>query len=181
MKSVAVLLLAVLVAGIPGGAGATGVKITVNSGGDIPPGQFPQNAMFRGDIARDPRQQYPDPRQQYPDPRQQYPDPRQQYPDPRQQNLDRRQQNLDPRQQPNIVHRSPVPVVVITQPVYLAAPQICVVPGYWAYAWVPQSYVSNVWVPGYYNYDALWVEGHYEPRGYTWGYYQPYWVPERAC
>ena len=167
MKSVAVLLLAVLVAGIPGGAGATGVKITVNSGGDIPPGQLPQNAMFRGDIARDPRQQYPDPRQQYPD--------------PRQQNLDRRQQNLDPRQQPNIVHRSPVPVVVITQPVYLAAPQICVVPGYWAYAWVPQSYVSNVWVPGYYNYDALWVEGHYEPRGYTWGYYQPYWVPERAC
>ena len=167
MKSVAVLLLAVLVAGIPGGAGATGVKITVNSGGDIPPGQLPQNAMFRGDIARDPRQQYPDPRQQYPD--------------PRQQNLDRRQQNLDPRQQPNIVHRSPVPVVVITQPVYLAAPQSCVVPGYWAYAWVPQSYVSNVWVPGYYNYDALWVEGHYEPRGYTWGYYQPYWVPERAC
>ena len=167
MKSVAVLLLAVLVAGIPGGAGATGVKITVNSGGDIPPGQLPQNAMFRGDIARDPRQQYPDPRQQYPD--------------PRQQSLDRRQQNLDPRQQPNIVHRSPVPVVVITQPVYLAAPQSCVVPGYWAYAWVPQSYVSNVWVPGYYNYDALWVEGHYEPRGYTWGYYQPYWVPERAC
>ena len=41
MKSVAILLLAVLVAGIPGGAGATGVKITVNSGGDIPPGPPP--------------------------------------------------------------------------------------------------------------------------------------------
>ena len=89
-------------------------------------------------------------------------------------------------QKPNVGHKPhhirPVPpVVVIPQPIYFVAPQRCVVPGYWNYAWVPQSYVTNEWVPGYYNYDALWVEGHYEPRGYTWGYYQPYWVPERAC
>ena len=63
---------------------------------------------------------------------------------------------------------------------YVAAPS-CVVPGFWAYAWVPQSYASSVWVPGYYDYDALWVEAHYESRTYTSGYYQPYWVPDRAC
>ena len=55
------------------------------------------------------------------------------------------------------------------------------VQGYWAYTWVPQSYAENVWVPSYYNYDAVWVEGHYESRSYSGGYYQPYWVPERAC
>jgi hypothetical protein len=27
----------------------------------------------------------------------------------------------------------------------------------------------------------VWVEGHYESRSYSGGYYQPYWVPERAC
>jgi hypothetical protein len=159
VKIVAILLLVVLAAGIPAGAGATGVKITVNGSSDIPQGQLQQNAMTRGDLARDPRQGYPDPRQQYPDPR---------------------QQNPDRRQHPSF-SRPVTPVIVITQPVYLAAPQTCVVSGYWAYAWVPQSYVSNVWVPGYYNYDALWIEGHYEPRADTWGYYQPYWVPERTC
>jgi hypothetical protein len=83
-------------------------------------------------------------------------------------------------QKPN--HLRPVPpVVVIPQPIYFVAPQRCVVPGYWNYAWVPQSYVTNEWVPGYYNYDAVWIEPHYEPRGDTWGYYQPYWVPERYC
>ena len=73
------------------------------------------------------------------------------------------------------------PVVVIPQPIYLVAPQRCVVPGYWNYAWVPQSYVTNGGVPASYHYDAVWIEPHYEPRTYTWGYYQPYWVPERAC
>jgi len=160
VKIVAILLLVVLAAGIPAGAGATGVKITVNGGSDTPQGPLQQNAMTRGDLARDPRQGYPDPRQQYPDPR---------------------QQNPDPRQHPSFVPRPVTPVIVITQPVYLVAPQACVVPGYWAYTWVPQSYVSNVWVPGYYNYDALWIDGHYEPRAYTWGYYQPYWVPDHAC
>src|SRR5215467_338908 len=162
MKTAAVLLLAVLATGIPAGAGAAGLKGTVNGGGD------------------DPRLSYPDPRLSYPDPRLQYSDPRLQYSDPRLQYADPRQPKPDPRQQPNVFPRS-LPVVVITQPVYIAAPPSCVVPGYWAYAWVPQSYASSVFVPGYYNSDALWVDGHYESRTYTSGYYQPYWVPERAC
>ena len=131
MNIVAVLLLtlALLVAGIPAGAEATGGKITVRSNRDIPQGQI----------------------------------------------------HHAPQRRPNVVHRPVAPVIVITQPVYFSAPQRCVVQGYWAYTWVPQSYVSNVLVPGYYNYDALWVEAHYEPRAYTWGYYQPYWVSENAC
>jgi hypothetical protein len=76
------------------------------------------------------------------------------------------------------VHKHHGPVVVFPQPVYVVSPRRCSVPGYWAYTWVPQSYVANVWVPGHYNADALWVEGHYAPRPQTWGYYQPYWVPE---
>lgn len=98
-----------------------------------------------------------------------------------------------PHRRPNDIHRGPVgdhihrrpdvihraPVVVVPQPVYITVPRRCLDPGYWAYSWVPQSYVSNVWVPGSYNSDALWIEGHYEPRAYTWGSYQPYWVSER--
>ena len=169
VRIVAVLLVVAIMAGAPAGAGAIDVKMGVN-GGDTLQGQVQQAATTRINTFRDPRLQYPDPRTQYPDPRQQYPDPRLKY--------------LDRRQDPN-ADRGPVapaaPVVIITQPVYVAAPPACAVPGYWAYAWVPQSSVSDVWVPGYYNYDALWVEGHYEPRAYSWGYYQPYWVPERAC
>jgi hypothetical protein len=168
VKIVSVLVLVVLTAGCPAAAGA---KSLGNGGGDTQPGQPQQNAMVRGDVPRDPRQQSADPRQQYPDPRLQYPDPRLQYADPRQQNPDRQ----------HVIPRPAIPVIVITQPVYVAAPPSCVVPGYWAYAWVPQSAASTVWAPGYYNSDALWVEGHYESRTYTWGYYQPYWVPERAC
>jgi hypothetical protein len=78
---------------------------------------------------------------------------------------------------PDVIHRAPV--VVVPQPVYITVPRRCLDPGYWAYSWVPQSYVSNVWVPGSYNSDALWAEGHYEARAYTWGSYQPYWVSER--
>jgi hypothetical protein len=76
------------------------------------------------------------------------------------------------------IHKQHGPVIVFPQPVYVVSPRRCSVPGYWAYAWVPQSYVANVWVPAHYNADALWVEGHYAPRTQTWGYYQPYWVPE---
>jgi hypothetical protein len=47
------------------------------------------------------------------------------------------------------------PVVVIPQPISFVAPQRCVVPGYWNHAWVPQSYVSNEWVAGSDNYDAV--------------------------
>lgn len=71
------------------------------------------------------------------------------------------------------------PVVVVPQPVVVVSPRRCLEPGYWAYNWVPQSYVSSAWVPGYYDSNALWVEAHYEARTYTGGYYQPYWVPER--
>jgi hypothetical protein len=70
-------------------------------------------------------------------------------------------------------------VVVVPQPVVVVSPRRCLEPGYWAYNWVPQAYVSSGWVPGYYDSNALWVEAHYESRTYTGGYYQPYWVPER--
>jgi len=71
------------------------------------------------------------------------------------------------------------PVVVVPQPVVVVSPRHCLEPGYWTYNWIPQTYVSNEWVAGYYDSNALWIEGHYAPRAYTWGYYQPYWVPER--
>jgi hypothetical protein len=132
MKLLGVLLLTVLVAGIPVGAHAADVSITVKSDTD-----FRQDRNQLGQSHR--------------------------------------------AQVPNGTRRPVTPIVVIPQPVYFAAPQRCLVPGYWAYAWVPQSYAENVWVPSYYNYDAVWVEGHYESRSYTGGYYQPYWVPEHAC
>jgi hypothetical protein len=84
---------------------------------------------------------------------------------------------------PDVVHRHDfvprVPVVVVPQPVVVVSPRRCLEPGYWAYNWVPQTYVSTQWVPGYYDSNALWVEAHYEASTYTGGYYQPYWVPER--
>jgi hypothetical protein len=173
--TVTILLLIAMVVGVPAEAGATGAKTAVNNGGDTPQGQPQQTATARDNVPRDPRLAYSDPRLQYSDPRLQYSDPRLQYVDPR-------LQSLDPGKDPRAIHRQPAPtVIVVTQPVYVAAPPACVVPGYWAYAWVPQSYASSMWVPGYYNSDALWVEGHYESRTYTWGYYQPYWVPERGC
>lgn len=39
-------------------------------------------------------------------------------------------------------------------------------PGYWAYQWVPTTYTTYVWVPGY---------GYY-PHVVTSGYYQRVWV-----
>lgn len=71
------------------------------------------------------------------------------------------------------------PVHVLPGPVYVVRPQRCRVPGSWAYAWVPQSYSYNVWVDGQYSSDGLWVAGDWEPRVYTSGSYQPYWIPER--
>lgn len=71
------------------------------------------------------------------------------------------------------------PVHVLPGPVYVVRPQRCRVPGSWAHAWVPQSYSYNVWVDGQYSSDGLWVEGHWEPRVSTSGYYQPYRIPER--
>jgi hypothetical protein len=69
-------------------------------------------------------------------------------------------------------------IVVVPQPIYVS-PSTCVVPGYWAYQWVPQGYGYNVWVPGQWSVAGIWIDGHYEPAGY----YQPYWVEGRyvAC
>lgn len=68
---------------------------------------------------------------------------------------------------------------VLPAPVYVVRSRRCLVPGSWAYAWVPQSYASNVWVDGQYSPEGLWVAGHWKPRVYPSGYYQPYWIPER--
>ena len=70
------------------------------------------------------------------------------------------------------------PVVVWPQPVYVA-PRRCQAPGYWTQQWVPQTQIYYVWAPGQYNSDALWVEGHYEPRAYQTGYWQPLWMDAR--
>jgi hypothetical protein len=70
------------------------------------------------------------------------------------------------------------PVVVWPQPVYIA-PRRCQAPGYWTQQWVPQTQIYYVWAPGQYNSDALWIEGHYEPRAYQTGYWQPLWVDAR--
>jgi hypothetical protein len=131
MKLLGVLMLAVLVAGIPVGAHAADLAVTVKNHTDVRQGRQP------GPSNR--------------------------------------------AQQPNGSRRPVTPIVVIPQPVYFSAPQRCVAPGNWAYTWVPQSYSETVWVPPYYNYDAVWVDGHYKSRSYDGGYYQPYWVPERAC
>ena len=65
------------------------------------------------------------------------------------------------------------PVHVLPGPVYVVRPQRCRAPGSWAYAWVP----------GHYNTDALWVEGHYAPQVFPSGYWQPIWIEGRwvAC
>jgi hypothetical protein len=75
------------------------------------------------------------------------------------------------------------PPRILTFPVYVAEPRRCLVPGYWAYAWVPQSYAYSVWVDGQYSEEGLWIAGHWEPRIYASGYYAPYWTPEswRDC
>src|SRR5213596_1244262 len=79
---------------------------------------------------------------------------------------------------PSRIIVSTPPVLVF--PVYVAQPRRCFVPGYWAYAWVPQSYQYGAWVDGQYSAEGLWLEGHWEPRTYSWGSYQPYWIPESS-
>lgn len=74
------------------------------------------------------------------------------------------------------------PVVIGPQPVFVV-PYVCFLPGYWAYQWVGQTYAYSVWVPGQWSAEGTWVEGHYEPRTYMTGYYQPVWIEGRriAC
>src|SRR5213083_167862 len=79
---------------------------------------------------------------------------------------------------PSRIIVSTPPVLVF--PVYVAQPRRCFVPGYWAYAWVPQSYQYGAWVDGQYSAEGLWLEGHWEPRTYSWGSYLPYWIPESS-
>ena len=50
------------------------------------------------------------------------------------------------------------------------------VPGYWTYQWIPQVYTSYVWVPGHYDPNWYWLEGHYLPHTVQTGYHQPIWV-----
>ena len=83
-----------------------------------------------------------------------------------------------------MVVNAPSQIIVATPrvwvfPVYVVQPRRCLVPGSWEYAWVPQSYAYNVWVDSEYSVEGLWVEGHWEPRVYSSGSYQPYWIPER--
>src|SRR5438445_175966 len=80
---------------------------------------------------------------------------------------------------PSRIIVSTPPVLVF--PVYVAQPRRCFVPGYWAYAWVPQSYQYGAWVDGQYSAEGLWLEGYWEPRTYSWGSYQPYWIPESSA
>jgi len=79
---------------------------------------------------------------------------------------------------PRHVHRHPGRVIVAPRPVYLA-PRTCWAPGAFTHQWVPQSQVYYAWVPGHYNTDALWVEGHYAPQVFPSGYWQPIWIEGR--
>ena len=49
-------------------------------------------------------------------------------------------------------------------------------PGYWTYQWIPQVYTSWGWIPGHYDPNGYWVEGHYVPQTTQTGYYQPVWI-----
>jgi len=50
------------------------------------------------------------------------------------------------------------------------------VPGFWTYQWVPQDYVQDAWVPGYYDARGVWIDGHWEQRAVQTGFYQQVWV-----
>src|SRR5256886_6459188 len=66
---------------------------------------------------------------------------------------------------PSRIIVSTPPVLVF--PVYVAQPRRCFVPGYWAYAWVPQSYQYGAWVDGQYSAEGLWLEGHWRSEEHT--------------
>ena len=79
---------------------------------------------------------------------------------------------------------SPRPVFVAPAPVFFVPSYSlarCRVPGYWSYQWVPQSYTYDVWVPGQWSPEGTWIDGHYEQRLYSTGYYQPIWIDDRYC
>ena len=72
-------------------------------------------------------------------------------------------------------HAADGTLVAVPQVVFVS-PGRCWQSGYWDYAWVPQSYAYNAWVPGGWAPDGSWVEAHYESTWYGGGYYQPLWV-----
>jgi hypothetical protein len=77
-------------------------------------------------------------------------------------------------------------VIVVQQPVYYpqivaAAPSECVTPGYWSYRWIPYTTTQNVWVPGSWAADGSWIDSRWEPRPYSSGYYEPFWIPAQSC
>ena len=83
-----------------------------------------------------------------------------------------------------VVVAPPPQVVIVQQPVVstqivAVAPSQCVAPGYWAYRWVPYTTTENVWVAGSWAADGSWIDSHWEPRPYSSGYYEPYWMPEQ--
>ena len=67
-------------------------------------------------------------------------------------------------------------IVILPQPVYVVVASRCYVAGRWSYQWVPQSYGYNTWVPSQWSPEGTWIDGHYETRISTSGYYQPYWI-----
>ena len=77
-------------------------------------------------------------------------------------------------------HRSKV--VIVPTRIYVV-PSQCQAQGYWNYSWIPQISSYNLWVPGAWSPDGFWIEGHYEQRLSSSGYWQPYWVEGRwgAC
>jgi hypothetical protein len=87
--------------------------------------------------------------------------------------------NNGPRDRQREHHFRRSQVIIVPQTTYIIQRQ-CVTPGYWAYQWIPQTYAYNAWVASQYAPDGSWIEGHYEPRYYASGYYQPYWVETAA-
>jgi len=73
-------------------------------------------------------------------------------------------------------------LILVPSPVYVV-PSRCLAAGYWNHAWVPQISSYSLWVDGAWSPDGYWIEGHYEQRLSSSGYWQPYWVEGRwgAC
>jgi WXXGXW repeat (2 copies) len=85
---------------------------------------------------------------------------------------------------------NPVPISPYSYPVYSAyryvrpavprmlGPAGRWVQGYWAQQYVPQYYTYYAWIPGYFDDNGLWIEGHYETQvAQAGGLYQNVWVP----
>ncbi|MBI3029868.1 MAG: hypothetical protein HYY64_10185 [Candidatus Rokubacteria bacterium] len=65
---------------------------------------------------------------------------------------------------------------VVPRTVYVIRSSPPSVRGYWTYQWIPQVYTSWAWIPGHYDPNGYWREGHYAPQTFQTGYYQPIWI-----